>query len=67
MITSWTIRYKSTTLIEKIQTAIDPEVNHGEGIGLAPIGHVVSISAVSGHIINISSNILTIQDIVLKM
>ncbi len=50
-------RVPSTTLIEKIQTTIDPEVNHGEGIGLAPIGHVVSISAVSGHIINISSNI----------
>ena len=28
----------STELISKVQTAIDPEQNHGEGMGLAPIG-----------------------------
>lgn len=47
----------STTLIESIQTAIDPEVNHGEGIGLAPIGHEVTIAAVTGCTINVSATI----------
>ncbi|WP_273483590.1 baseplate J/gp47 family protein [Desulforamulus ruminis] len=33
-------------LIEEVQTIIDPEVNQGEGIGLAPIGHTVTIAGV---------------------
>ena len=35
------------TLLEEIQTAIDPEQNAGEGLGLAPIGHVVLVSGVT--------------------
>lgn len=35
----------STTLINKVQTMLDPEENAGEGYGLAPIGHVVSVSS----------------------
>lgn len=35
----------STTLINKVQTMLDPEDNAGEGYGLAPIGHVVSVSS----------------------
>ncbi|MFR0924503.1 MAG: baseplate J/gp47 family protein [Butyricicoccaceae bacterium] len=34
----------STELISKVQTAIDPEQNHGEGLGLAPIGHTVTVA-----------------------
>ena len=30
-------------LVQKVQTAIDPETNHGEGIGIAPIGHTVTV------------------------
>ncbi len=30
-------------LIQTVQTAIDPEENAGEGYGVAPIGHVVSV------------------------
>ena len=30
-------------LVQKAQTAIDPETNHGEGIGIAPIGHTVTV------------------------
>ena len=26
-----------------VQTLIDPETNHGEGVGIAPIGHVVTV------------------------
>ncbi|MEG2434074.1 MAG: baseplate J/gp47 family protein, partial [Acinetobacter sp.] len=33
----------SRTLIDKVQTAIDPTETAGEGFGIAPIGHVVSV------------------------
>lgn len=33
-------------LVEMVQTLIDPEVNQGDGIGLAPIGHTVTIKGV---------------------
>lgn len=35
----------SAEFIDQIQTLIDPIANHGEGIGLAPIGHTVTIAA----------------------
>ena len=35
----------SETLIQTVQTEIDPEVNAGEGYGLAPIGHVVTVKS----------------------
>ena len=34
-------------LVATVQTAIDPETNHGEGLGLAPIGHTVTVEGVS--------------------
>lgn len=33
----------SGVLLERVQTILDPEENAGEGYGLAPIGHVVSV------------------------
>ena len=33
----------SEELVGQVQEAIDPEQNHGEGVGLAPIGHVVTV------------------------
>lgn len=33
----------SGLLVDRVQTALDPESNAGEGCGLAPIGHVVSV------------------------
>ena len=47
----------SDVLIDAVQTTIDPEVNHGEGLGLAPIGHDVTIAAVTGVTINVSATI----------
>lgn len=44
----------STTLVDNVQTAIDPEQNAGEGLGLAPIGHVVEISGVTEDKVNVS-------------
>jgi uncharacterized phage protein gp47/JayE len=44
----------SSTLINEIQTLVDPTQNSGEGYGLAPIGHYASVSAVTSQTVNIS-------------
>lgn len=36
----------SEVLLEEVQTAVDPTQNAGEGVGLAPIGHVVKVTGV---------------------
>lgn len=51
----------STELIDKIQTLIDPTQSKGEGIGLAPIGHTVTVEGVAEHIINIHTNITCLK------
>ena len=35
----------SSTLLETVQNTIDPPENAGDGYGLAPIGHVVSVKS----------------------
>ncbi|ASS76808.1 phage tail protein [Tumebacillus algifaecis] len=47
----------SATLIDEVQTLIDPEVNQGEGLGLAPIGHVVTITGASAVTINVATTL----------
>lgn len=47
----------TTEFIKSIQIQVDPLENQGEGIGLAPIGHKVIISAVNETEINISTNL----------
>lgn len=44
----------SDTLLNEIQTAVDPTQNAGEGLGLAPIGHVVSVVGVNAETVNLS-------------
>ena len=44
-------------LIESVQTAIDPEQNQGQGLGIAPIGHVVTVEGVSETEVNIETTI----------
>ena len=44
----------SSTLVDQVQTAIDPTQNAGEGVGIAPIGHVVNVFPVTGKTINLS-------------
>ena len=44
-------------LIQTVQTAIDPEQNAGEGYGLAPIGHVVTVKPADAVTINIKTTI----------
>lgn len=47
----------SSTLLNKVQTTIDPTQNAGEGLGLAPIGHVVNVVGVTPETVNITLNL----------
>lgn len=47
----------SQELVEKTQTAIDPEENGGDGVGFAPICHRVTVLPVQGVKINIDAQI----------
>lgn len=48
-------RKASKELIDSVQTQVDPVQNHGEGIGIAPIGHAVIISTVNEYTVNVSA------------
>lgn len=45
------------TLIQTVQETIDPEVNAGEGYGLAPIGHVVTVEKAEAVSVAVKTNI----------
>ncbi len=47
----------SSTLINTVQTTLDPEQSAGEGLGLAPIGHVVNVVGVTEKTVNFSASI----------
>lgn len=47
----------SETLVNEVQTAINPIETSGDGEGLAPLWHFVSISAVDEVVIDINTNI----------
>ncbi|MBR6401576.1 MAG: baseplate J/gp47 family protein [Firmicutes bacterium] len=47
----------SSSLIDDLQTAIDPLANSGEGIGIAPIGHQVTVVGVDEADITITATI----------
>jgi uncharacterized phage protein gp47/JayE len=44
-------------LIKSVQNTIDPIGHSGEGVGLAPIGHVVSVFGVNDKVMDIVTNI----------
>lgn len=46
MVINSTFTVPSPTLVEQVQTAVDPLQNAGEGVGIAPIGHVVRVEGV---------------------
>lgn len=48
-------------MIDTVQTIIDPIPNQGEGIGVAPIGHTVTVEGVNEEAVNIELQ-LTLQD-----
>lgn len=47
----------SDTFLDEIQTAVDPVQNAGEGLGLAPIGHVVNVVGVEPETVDITLNL----------
>lgn len=47
----------TSELIESVQNDIDPVGHSGEGYGIAPIGHVVTISSAENTIVNIATTI----------
>lgn len=44
-------------LVESVQTQVDPVTNSGEGVGIAPIGHSVTVVAANGVTINVASKL----------
>lgn len=48
----WTV--PSLELVQSVQTEVDPTVNSGEGLGIAPIGHVVTVKGATGTTIDVS-------------
>ena len=47
----------SSELVNLVQTMIDPTQNAGEGLGLAPIGHVVTVVGVTPTAIEVSTHL----------
>lgn len=45
----------SSTLIETVQEAIDPSSSPGQGLGIAPIGHVVTVDTATEITVNIAT------------
>ncbi|MDF2592916.1 MAG: putative phage Mu protein -like protein [Clostridia bacterium] len=51
----------SIELIDSLQAQIDPVTSQGQGIGIAPIGHTVTVAGATDQVVNIAANI-TCQD-----
>ncbi len=47
----------TTTLIDTVQTMVDPTINKSGGDGLAPIGHIVTVETVTETKVNLTFNI----------
>mgnify|MGYP002621944267 CR=1 FL=1 len=45
----------SSTLVNNVQIALDPEQNAGEGLGIAPIGHVVNVQSAEAVTISVTT------------
>ena len=48
----------SDTLVETVQTMIDPDENAGEGYGIAPIGHSVTVRSAQGVEVDVSFSLV---------
>lgn len=44
-------------LVKTVQEVMDPDTNRGKGYGLAPIGHVVTVTSAKADMISVSTNI----------
>lgn len=47
----------SKTLLDNVQTIIDPTQNKGVGAGLAPIGHIVTVVGCTSTLVNVDTKI----------
>lgn len=47
----------SEELVSEVQTAVDPEGNHGQGLGFAPIGHAVTVVGVTAQDLAVRSKV----------
>lgn len=48
----WTV--PAQALVSAVQTAVDPMDSQGEGVGLAPIGHTVTVTGVTGRTVDVA-------------
>lgn len=48
----------SDELVEEVQETLDPPINSGEGVGLAPIGHVVNVVGAKTQRVNYAFTII---------
>lgn len=53
----------TTELVTKVQATLDPIPNQGKGLGLAPIGHVVTVKGAQGVDVSINTNLVLNKDI----
>lgn len=53
-----TFSVPSSSLVELVQTTIDPLRNAGEGVGIAPIGHVVKVEGVKSETVDLSFTLI---------
>lgn len=51
----------STTLVKTVQDTLDPEDGAGEGVGLAPIGHIVTVKSADAVTVDVTTTI-TFED-----
>lgn len=51
----------TSAVIEAVQTAIDPEVNQGVGLGVAPIGAIVTVGTATGIAVNVVATVTLAQ------
>lgn len=47
----------SPALVKIVQDTLDPATSAGEGDGIAPVGHVVNVSGVESHAVDVSAEI----------
>lgn len=57
-----TFTVPSPSLVEQVQTAVDPLQNAGEGVGIAPIGHVVRVEGVQEETVNLAFSLYYQRD-----
>lgn len=50
-------------LVDKVQTTLDPIQNQGKGIGIAPVGHVVTVEGVTEIEITVETELLLKRDV----